>query len=216
MSKVSSKNKINKSIKTEEEEKEKIQVKILIIGETGVGKSNFIYRYIENKFSSNSLSSVGFGSNVKIREINGKKIIVQLWDSAGQSIYKSITKNLFNRVQGIIILYDITNLNSFLSVEKWIKIIEEENKKLIYEIVGNKCDLEDLRKVDINEGKQLGNKYRVNFYESSAKMNINIIECVNDLVKKILNNLDLESNPTFAIDDRSFRVKGKSKNERCC
>ena len=216
MSKVSSKNKINKSIKTEEEEKEKIQVKILIIGETGVGKSNFIYRYIENKFSSNSLSSVGFGSNVKIREINGKKIIVQLWDSAGQSIYKSITKNLFNRVQGIIILYDITNLNSFLNVENWIKIIEQENKKLIFEIAGNKCDLEELRSVNINEGKNLGNKYRVNFYEVSAKNNINIIECVNDLVKKILENLDLQANPTFNIDERSFRVKEKSKNERCC
>ena len=216
MSKVSSKNKINKSIKTEEEEKEKIQVKILIIGETGVGKSNFIYRYIENKFSSNSLSSVGFGSNAKIREINGKKIIVQLWDSAGQSIYKSITKNLFNRVQGIIILYDITNLNSFLNVENWIKIIEQENKKLIFEIAGNKCDLEELRSVNINEGKNLGNKYRVNFYEVSAKNNINIIECVNDLVKKILENLDLQANPTFNIDERSFRVKEKSNNERCC
>ena len=216
MSKVSSKNKINKSIKTEEEEKEKLQVKILIIGETGVGKSNFIYRYIENKFSSISLSSVGFGSNVKIREINGKKIIVQLWDSAGQSIYKSITKNLFNRVQGIIILYDITNLNSFLNVENWIKIIEQENKKLIFEIAGNKCDLEELRSVNINEGKNLGNKYRVNFYEVSAKNNINIIECVNDLVKKILENLDLQANPTFNIDERSFRVKEKSNNERCC
>ena len=213
---MSKKSKLKQLHNSDDKDNEKIAIKLLILGETGVGKSNFIYRYIEDKFSSTNLSSVGFDSNFKIIEYPGKKIIVQLWDSAGQSIYQSITKNLFNRVQGIIILYDITNLNSFLSVEKWIKIIEEENKKLIYEIVGNKCDLEDLRKVDINEGKQLGNKYRVNFYESSAKMNINISECVNDLVKKILNNLDLESNPTFAIDDRSFRVKGKSKNERCC
>ncbi len=216
MSNEPNKNKINKSIKTYDEEKEKIQIKILIIGETGVGKTNFIYRYIENKFSSTSLSSVGFGSNVKIREIGGKKIIIQLWDSAGQSLYTSITKNLFNRVQGIIILYDITNINSFLKVENWIKIIEQENKKLIYEIAGNKSDLEDLRNVDKNEGKNLGNKYRVNFYEVSAKKNINIVECVNDLVKKILENLDLQSNPTFNIDERSFRVKDKSKNERCC
>jgi len=117
-----------------------------------------------------------------------------LWDSAGQEKFKSITKNLFNRVQGIIILYDITNLNSFLNVENWIKIIEQENKKLIYQIAGNKCDLEDLRTVDINEGKNLGNKYRVSFYEVSAKDNINIIECVNDLVKKILDSLDLQIN----------------------
>lgn len=215
MSKESRVNLSHSSIKTEDDD-EKIPIKILIIGETGVGKSNFIYRYVENKFSSTSLSSVGFGSNFKVREISGKKIIVQLWDSAGQSIYKSITKNLFNRVQGIIILYDITNLNSFLNVENWIKIIEQENKKLIYQIVGNKCDLEDLRTVDINEGKNLGNKYRVSFYEVSAKDNINIIECVNDLVKKILDNLDLQINQTFHIDERSFRVKDKSSNERCC
>ena len=101
-------------------------------------------------------------------------------------------------------------------MENWIKIIEQENKKLIFEIAGNKCDLEELRSVNINEGKNLGNKYRINFYEVSAKNNINIIECVNDLVKKILENLDLQANPTFNIDERSFSVKEKSNNERCC
>ena len=216
MSKESRRYQSQSSIKTEDDDNEKIPIKILILGESGVGKSNFIYRYVENKFSSTSLSSVGFGSNFKEGEFSGKKIMVQLWDSAGQSLYKSITKNLFNRVQGIIILYDITNLNSFLYVENWIKIIEQENNKLIYQIVGNKCDLEDLRTVDINKGKNLGNKYNVNFYEVSAKDNLNIIECVNDLVKKILDNLDLQINQTFHIDERSFRVKGKSKNERCC
>ena len=195
---------------------EKITIKILIVGEPGVGKSNFISRFIDNKFMSTNLSTVCFNSNYKTLNFGNKNIIVQLWDSAGKFAYKSITQSLFNRVHGIIILYDITNLNSFLKVENWIKIIEQENKKLIYEIAGNKCDLEDLRNVDINEGKNLGNKYRVNFYEVSAKKNINIIECVNDLVKKILENLDLQTNPTFNIDERSFRVKDKSKNERCC
>ena len=173
---MSNNNKFNKTNKEYENnnDDEKIIIKILIVGDVGVGKSNFIYRYVEDKFSNTNLSSVGFDSNYKNINVGNKKVLVQLWDSAGQTMFKSITISLFNRVQGIIILYDISDLNSFLNVEKWIKLIEEENKKLIYQIAGNKCDLNELRKVDINEGKKLGQKYRVNFIETSAKNNTNI------------------------------------------
>ena len=194
----------------------KIRIKILIVGELGVGKSNFIYRYVQNKFSSSNLSTIGFDSNYKILNYGSKKILVQLWDSAGQTLYKSITKNLINRVQGIIILYDITNIKSFECIENWINLIEEENKKIIYQIVGNKCDLNELRKVDINEGKKIGQKHGADFFETSAKMNVNIIESVNNLVLKILNSIDLENNPTFAVDNRSFITLEKSSNEKCC
>jgi small GTP-binding protein len=212
MSKSKQKNNANKI----EEIAENTIIKILIIGEVGVGKSNFIYRYIEDKFSPTILASVGFDSNTKVLNYENKKIIVQLWDSAGQSMYRTITKKLFNRVQGIIILYDITDLNSFLSVENWIQLIEEENKKIIYEIAGNKCDLNELRKVNINQGKELGSKYRINFFETSAKKNININESVNSLIMKILESDDLEYNPTFSIDKRSLKVRTKDSNERCC
>ena len=123
---------MSKKIKRLSDEKndfEQIRIKILIVGELGVGKSNFIYRYVEDKFSSTNLSTVGFDSNNKLLNYGNNKITVQLWDSAGQAMYQSITKNLFNRVQGIIILYDITNIKSFECVENWIKLIEEENKK---------------------------------------------------------------------------------------
>ena len=215
MSNINKLNKTNKEYENNNDD-EKIIIKILIVGDVGVGKSNFIYRYVEDKFSNTNLSSVGFDSNYKNINVGNKKVLVQLWDSAGQTMFKSITISLFNRVQGIIILYDISDLNSFLNVEKWIKLIEEENKKLIYQIAGNKCDLNELRKVDINEGKKLGQKYRVNFIETSAKNNTNILECVNCLVKKILDVIDLEYNPTFQIDGRSYKFKGKSENEKCC
>ena len=195
---------------------EKITIKILIVGEPGVGKSNFISRFIDNKFMSTNLSTVCFNSNYKTLNFGNKNIIVQLWDSAGKFAYKSITQSLFNRVHGIIILYDITNLKSFKYVEKWINFIEEENKKIIYNIAGNKCDLNESRQVDENEGKKLGNKYGINFIETSAKMNINITECINNLVKKIIDCVELENNPTFALDERSYKFKGKATNERCC
>ena len=173
----------------DDDNSEKIIIKILIVGEVGVGKSNFINRYIDDKFSSEAIASVGFDSNTKILNIENKKIIVQLWDSAGQSMYKTITKKLFNRVQGIIILYDISNENSFICVENWIQLVEEENKKIIYQIAGNKCDLNNLRQVDINQGKELARKYGVNFIETSAKMNINIKECIYGIVKKIMEKI---------------------------
>ena len=190
-------------------------IKILIVGGVGVGKSNFVYRYADDKFSSSNYASTGFDSKVKLLNYGDKKILVQLWDSVGQTIYQSITRNLINRVHGIIILYDITNKKSFENVENWIKTIEEENKKIIYEIVGNKCDLNESREVDINEGKKIAQKYGVDYYETSAKMDKNIIESVNNLVLKILKNIDLENNPTFTVDDRSFAIR-KSSKEKCC
>ena len=191
-------------------------IKILIVGGTGVGKSNFVYQYADNKFSSSGFASTGFDSNFKLLNYGNKKVLVQLWDSVGQTIYQSITKNLINRVHGIIILYDITNIKSLETVKNWIKTIEEENKKIIYEIVGNKCDLNESREIDINEGKKIGQKYGVDFYEASAKMNINIIESVNNLALKILKNIDLENNPTLTVDDRSLSAIRKSSNEKCC
>ena len=191
-------------------------IKILIVGGVGVGKSNFVYRYADDKFSSSNYASTGFDSKVKLLNYGDKKILVQLWDSVGQTIYQSITRNLINRVHGIIILYDITNKKSFENVENWIKTIEEENKKIIYEIVGNKCDLNESREVDINEGKKIAQKYGVDYYETSAKMDKNIIESVNNLVLKILKNIDLENNPTFTVDDRSLSAIRKSSNEKCC
>jgi len=191
-------------------------IKLLIVGDPGVGKSNFIYRYTKDQFSDNSLSSVGFESNSKEIDITDKKVIVQLWDSAGEDKFKSITKNLFSRVQGIIIVYDITNKKSFLSVSNWIKLINEENNNIPYVLAGNKCDLQKERVVQEEEGKQFSLDNNIDFLETSAKEGLNIMECINNFVKKIVNSENFVRNVSFSLQDQSFERNTINKIEKCC
>ena len=192
-------------------------IKILIVGDPGVGKSNFIYRYTKDKFSVNKLSTVGFESNIKEIEITEKKVIVQLWDSAGQEKYKSITKNLFTRVQGIIILYDITNKNSFINIQNWIKLIKETNDSIPYVLAGNKCDLTNQRAVEEEEAIKFSKEKNINFMETSAKQDINIIDCVNNFVQKIVTSENFIRNISFALNDSSdIQRKTLNKSEKCC
>ena len=192
-------------------------IKILIVGDPGVGKSNFIYRYTKDKFSVNKLSTVGFESNIKEIEIAEKKVIVQLWDSAGQEKYKSITKNLFTRVQGIIILYDITNKKSFTNLQNWIKLIKETNENIPYVLAGNKCDLTNQRAVEEEEAIKFSQENNINFMETSAKQDINIIDCVNSFVQKIITSENFIRNISFALSDSpGIQRKSLNKSEKCC
>jgi small GTP-binding protein len=192
--------------------------KILIVGDTGVGKSNFIYRYTKNKFSRSNLSTVGFESNSKEIEITNRKIIVQLWDSAGQDKFKSITKTLFNRVQGIIILYDITDKHSFLNVSNWIKLIQETNNMIPFTLAGNKCDLKKERVVEEEEARKLSEENGIVYMETSAKYDINVMDCVNSFVKNIINSENFIERITFALPKTYLdnNMDTVNKNEKCC
>jgi Ras-related protein Rab-1A len=192
--------------------------KILIVGDTGVGKSNFIYRYTKNKFSRSNLSTVGFESNSKEIEITNRKIIVQLWDSAGQDKFKSITKTLFNRVQGIIILYDITDKHSFLNVSNWIKLIQETNNMIPFTLAGNKCDLKKERVVEEEEVRKLSEENGIVYMETSAKYGINVMDCVNNFVKNIINSENFNRRITFALPKTYLdnNMNTVNKSEKCC
>ena len=193
-------------------------IKILIVGDGGVGKSNFIYRYTKDQFSESYLSSAGFDSNSKEIEITKKKVIVQLWDSAGQEQFKTITKDLFNRVQGIIILYDITEKKTFLNVTNWIKLIKETNNNIPYVLVGHKCDLNHKRKVEEEEAIKFSQDNKIDYFETSAKQNINITECVNNFVNKIFNSENyIQERISFGLQNISLGKRNTiNKNEKCC
>ena len=97
-------------------------LKVIVIGDTCVGKTNFIFRFVENRFSLNYVSTVGFDYRSKIITLpkSKKKVKLQIWDTAGQERYNAVNKNLFQKVQGVIIMYDITNRASFENINKWL------------------------------------------------------------------------------------------------
>ena len=163
--------------------------KILIIGDTNVGKSNLLLRYVKNDFSVDMKSTVGVEFGSKILKILGINIKAQIWDTAGQERYRSMTSSYFKGSKGVLIVYDITNHSSFESVDRWInefRMKSDENSSII--IVGNKNDLEEERKVTKEEGEEKAKKFNLGFFETSAKDGKNVDDAFKCLFEKVVDN----------------------------
>ena len=170
-----------------EEEVYDEKFRLMLIGNSNVGKTSIIKRFCKNKFINSFISSVGIDFETKYVKIGDKTINLQIWDTAGQERYKVLAKNYFNQSDGFIIVYDITDRKSFDDVANWIEQIKEyagEYTKNI--IVGNKLDLEKMRKVEKDEGKELAEKYGYIFFETSAQSGKNIDKAFDSLAKNIL------------------------------
>jgi len=145
-------------------EQEKFSIKIVLVGDSGVGKSNILNRFVFNEFSHDSKSTVGVELNSKSFIINNTIIKVQLWDTAGQERYKSITSAYYKGARGALIIYDITKTESFKSV------------------VGNKCDLKQLRSVETLTALEKGKTLGIPYLETSAADSTNVEEAFKKII----------------------------------
>ena len=149
--------------------------KILLLGDSGVGKSSIILRYIENNFSQNLMNSIGVDFKLKNIEVKGKKVKLQVWDTAGEERFRTITTSYYKGAQAIIVVFDITDRDSFEHVKNWMADVDKFAKEGVLRILcGNKCDLEHQRKISKEEGKELASKYGIQYIETSAKDTTNI------------------------------------------
>ena len=195
-------------------------IKLLLLGDTCVGKSNFIFWFIKHEFNGQHFTSSAIElKNTEIM-IDNKKIQLQLWDTAGQEKYKSVTKSLFNKVQGFIAMFDLTKEESFINVKTWVRLIKDEcGHHTPILLVGNKNDLKDLQDVKIvsnEEIKKLCDEENLKYIETSSKTGENINKAVFMLCEKILEKKDetLELNFSFSID--SSVLQKKRKKLKCC
>ena len=187
--------------------------KILLLGDSEVGKSCFLMRYSDNVFIDNYITTIGLDYKLKsVKLDNGKTIKVQLWDTAGQDKYRTIAKNYFKGSHGILLLYDITKTNSFENIREWIRDIKEEvSEKAIIFLIGNKIDLEEQRKISKEKGVELAEEYKIPFFEASAKSGENVDEVFKALYRKISEVYgDMEK-------ERGTKLIKKQKNKgKCC
>ena len=198
---------------TSEKEYEFI-IKILIIGDSTVGKTNFVYKFSEDKFSENYFASTGIELKTTSIQIDGKSIKIQLWDTAGQEKYRAMTKNLYLKSQGIIILFDITNETSFINLKNWMSQIKEScGEDIPILLVGNKIDLEDNRVINKERAMEYANNENIEYIEVSSKTGENINKALTSLLQKILKRDDSNSNFSFTLD--AGTVKKKTKHN-CC
>ncbi|XP_034450385.1 RAB3D, member RAS oncogene family, b [Hippoglossus hippoglossus] len=165
--------------------------KLLIIGNSSVGKTSFLFRYADDSFTSAFVSTVGIDFKVKTVFRNDKRIKLQIWDTAGQERYRTITTAYYRGAMGFLLMYDVSNQDSFNAVQDWatqIKTYSWDNAQVI--LVGNKCDLEDNRLVPTEDSQRLAEELGFQFFEASAKDNINVKQVFERLVDVICEKMN--------------------------
>ena len=160
--------------------------KLLLIGNSSVGKSCILLRFSDNIFNDNFLPTIGVDFKIRTFDLQSKTIKMQIWDTAGQERFKTITSSYYRGAHGVILVYDITDRQSFKDLENWLLETEKHASEDIVKIlVGNKNDLESSRVVTYNEGKNYAINNGMEFIETSAKVNVNIEEAFFTIARKI-------------------------------
>ena len=187
--------------------------KVLLLGDSTVGKTCFLMRYTDNTFQDIHMSTIGLDYRLKTMTLNsGKQVKVQIWDTAGQDRFRAITKNYYKGAHGIILIYDVTNQLTFENVTNWINQIKEEaSDKVTIFLVGNKIDDEKNRKVNTEEGEKLAQDFKLKFYETSAKIGTNVEATFKSLVQ-IIDEVSAQNNNLKG--GKLTKNDGKKKN--CC
>ena len=199
-----------------------ISFKILLLGDSTVGKTAFILRFCEDKFDEDSLTTIGLDQKNKYVKRGDKKIELHIWDTAGQERFRAIAKNLYKGADGILLMYDMSNLVSFNHIKEWINSIKEsvDISKIALIIVGNKCDLTTQEiTVDEEKKKNFEETRKLKIIEASAKKNINVNDSFIVLIDKML-ALGLGKKKTNGIDDDGNQKLQSNNNDKkrsnCC
>jgi len=192
-------------------------LKILIIGESGVGKSSLLLRFTDDQFDPELAATIGVDFKVKVMDQQGNKVKLAIWDTAGQERFRTLTPSYYRGAQGAILVYDVSSRESFSKVEDWLNELEtySTNHDLIKMLVGNKCDKEAERMVSKEEGQKCARKYQMMFIEASAKTKEGVHVAFEELVEKIIQTPGLWE----AQDKRGIKVAsgdGEGEGQGAC
>jgi len=193
-------------------------IKLLLIGDSGVGKSCLLLRFSDDSFTTSFITTIGIDFKIKTIELDGKRIKLQIWDTAGQERFRTITTAYYRGAMGILLVYDVTDEQSFQNIRNWIRNIEQHAADNVDKIlVGNKCDMQD-KVVEKTKGQALADEYGIKFFETSAKTNTNVVEAftsiAKDIKKRLMDNPTAPLQPGIRIDAQNNRAS--SSSGKCC
>mmetsp|Transcript_7641 Transcript_7641/g.15209 ORF Transcript_7641/g.15209 Transcript_7641/m.15209 type:complete len:202 (+) Transcript_7641:492-1097(+) len=192
-----------------------MQIKLLMIGDSGVGKTCLLLRYANDSFSPTFITTIGIDFKIKNVEIDQKRVKLQIWDTAGQERFRTITTSYFRGAQGILLVYDVTDRRSFESIRNWIAQIQQHADVHVNKIlVGNKCDMTEEKAVSTAEGQALASEYGIGFFEASAKNDIMVEQSFISIAGAVKDRLIRDGG---AKAQGTFKPQGgKEKKGGCC
>ena len=193
--------------------------KVLLIGNSDVGKSSLILRYVDQIWNDVFVPTIGVDFKVKSLEVDKKLVKMQIWDTAGQERFRNVISSYFKGAHGILLIYDITAKDSFKELENWLGEVERNaNSQVLKILIGNKCDLEDRREISKDEGEAFAMRNGMQFMETSAKLNTNVNEAFEALAKIMVESTNKRNAINF--EKKTIKVdKGANLNtqkKKCC
>lgn len=220
------------------------QIKLLLIGDSGVGKSCCLLRFSEYSFTPSFITTIGIDFKIRTIELDGKRVKLQIWDTAGQERFRTITTAYYRGAMGILLVYDVTDERSFHSkgspsclvaftmlivsffflpdIRTWFSNVEQHASEGVHKIlIGNKCDWEEKRAVSTEQGQRLADDLGIPFLEVSAKNNINIENAFFNLASDIKKGMDVSKSEQAGsqgvnIDHQQGSGLGASSGGKCC
>ncbi|KAH9734873.1 ras-related protein RABE1c-like [Citrus sinensis] len=166
-------------------------IKLLLIGDSGVGKSCLLLRFSDDSFTTSFITTIGIDFKIRTIELDGKRIKLQIWDTAGQERFRTITTAYYRGAMGILLVYDVTDESSFNNIRNWMRNIDQHAADNVNKIlVGNKADMdESKRAVPTAKGQELADEYGIKFFETSAKTNFNVEQVFFSIAREIKQRL---------------------------
>ena len=203
------------------EEEYDMILKIVLIGDSSVGKTNLMNKYIKNEFREDTKATVGVEFGSKVYVIENHRIKAQIWDTAGQERYRSIANTYYKGAKGAFIVYDITRKETFDSVDRWANdLMTECDKNITIILIGNKNDLENQRQVTKEQGEEKAKAFQLGFFEMSALTGDNLEKGFNALISEIYENNknEFKNNDYLNLGDavEEIKLKNDSENDKKC
>ena len=197
--------------------------KILLVGNSSVGKSSLFLRFVDDIWNDVFVPTIGVDFKIKTLKINEKNVKLQIWDTAGQERFRTIISSYYRGAQGILLVFDVTEKESFESLNNWLIEIEKNaNKNVVKILIGNKSDLEDKRVISYSQAKDFADSNGLKYVETSAKTNNNVTEAFSEIGKELMEAckdkdfIGNENKKTITISNKTTDLNVEKKSQGGC